>query len=153
MEAELIGEAALAYLHEADLYPDIKTTLEIFWAKERQIEPLAIEITASQSSKATGGRWTRPDLVSVAVRTYRYLPGKYMEVVTFEVKPSDAISVTAVYEALAHRVIIMGNPRAWDTWNELEEARRVEPDPERLDEFISVQLSQDAHDRIARALH
>jgi hypothetical protein len=50
-------------------------------------------------------------------------------------------------------VITMGNPRAWDTWNELEEARRVEPDPERLDEFINVQLSQDAHDRIARALH
>jgi len=36
------------------------------------------------------------------VRTYRYLPGKYMEVVTFEVKPFDAIDVKAVYEALAH---------------------------------------------------
>jgi hypothetical protein len=149
-----------------------------------------VEITAAQGRKATGGRWTRPDLVSVAVRTYRYLPGKYMEVVTFEVKPADAITVTAVYEALAHLrsathayvifhvpdedaepvkqtieearrvgrahgvgLITMGDPRAWDTWNELEEARRVEPDPERLDEFISVQLSQDAHDRIARALH
>jgi hypothetical protein len=190
VEAELIGEAALAYLHEADLYPHIQATLGTFWAKERQIEPLAVEVTASQGRKATGGRWTRPDLVSVAVRTYRYLPGKYMEVVTFEVKPSDAISVTAVYEALAHLrsathayvifhvpdedvetvqqtieearrvarahgvgVITMGDPRAWDTWNELEEARRVEPDPERLDEFISVQLSLDAHDRIARALH
>jgi hypothetical protein len=189
-EAELIGEAALAYLHENDLYPDIKGTLETFWAKERQIEPLAVEITAAQGRKATGGRWTRPDLVSVAVRTYRYLPGKYMEVVTFEVKPADAITVTAVYEALAHLrsathayvifhvpdedaepvkqtieearrvgrahgvgLITMGDPRAWDTWNELEEARRVEPDPERLDEFMSVQLSQDAHDRIARALH
>jgi hypothetical protein len=189
-EAELVGEAALAYLHEADLYPPIRETLATFWAKERQIEPLAVEVTASQGRRATGGRWTRPDLVSVAVRTYRYLPGKYMEVVTFEVKPSDAISVTAVYEALAHLrsathayvifhvpdegaetvlqtieearrvgrahgvgVITMGDPRAWGTWNELEEARRVEPDPERLDEFINVQLSQDAHDRIARALH
>jgi hypothetical protein len=47
----------------------------------------------------------------------------------------------------------MSDPRAWDTWNELEAARRVEPDPERLDEFISVQLSPVAHDRIARALH
>jgi hypothetical protein len=47
----------------------------------------------------------------------------------------------------------MGDPKAWDTWNELEEAQRVEPDPERLDEFISIQLNQDAHDRIARALH
>lgn len=189
-EAELIGEAALAYLHEADLYPDIRATLETFWARERQIAPLAVEITAAQGRKATGGRWTRPDVVSVAVRTYRYLPGKYMEVVTFEVKPSDAITVTAVYEALAHLrsathayvifhvpdddaesvkqvveearrvgrahgvgVITMANPKDWATWNELEEARRVEPDPDRLDEFISVQLSQDAHDRIARALH
>ena len=89
-----------------------------------------------------------------------------MEVVTFEVKPRDAIAVTAVYEALAHLrsathayvifhvpdddtesvkqaidearhigrahgvgIITMGGPKAWDTWNELEEARRVEPDP------------------------
>jgi hypothetical protein len=36
------------------------------------------------AQRLTGGRWTRPDLVSVAVRTYRYLPGKHMEVVTFE---------------------------------------------------------------------
>jgi len=57
--------------------------------------------------------------------------------------------------ARAHGVglITMADPRARDTWNELEEARRVESDPGRLDEFISVQLSQDAHDRIARALH
>ena len=34
-EAELIGEAALAYLHEADLYPPIRATLETSWAKER----------------------------------------------------------------------------------------------------------------------
>jgi hypothetical protein len=54
-EAELIGEAALAYVHEADLYPDIQATLETFWAKERQIDPLAVEITGFQGSKATGG--------------------------------------------------------------------------------------------------
>jgi hypothetical protein len=47
----------------------------------------------------------------------------------------------------------MADPRAWDTWNELKEARRAEPEPERLDEFISVQLSRGPHDRIARALH
>ena len=53
----------------------------------------------------------------------------------------------------AHGVglITMADPRAWDTWNELEEARRVESDAERLDEFISVQPSQNGHDRIARA--
>jgi hypothetical protein len=189
-DAELVGEAALAYIHEAELYPQVRDTLRGFWAKERQIEPLAVEITATQGRKATGGRWTRPDLVSVAVRTYRYLPGKYMEVVTFEVKPFDGIDVTAVYEALAHLrsathayvifhvpsdedesvkltveetchvarshgigLIVMGDPAEWDTWTELEEAHRFEPDPQRLDEFITVQLSQSAHDRIARALH
>jgi hypothetical protein len=189
-EAELVGEATLAYVHEAELYPPIRDTLERFWAKERQIEPLAVEVTAAQGRRATGGRWTRPDLVSVAVRTYRYLPGKYMEVVTFEVKPFDAIDVKAVYEALAHLrsathayvifhvpdqqdesanltieetchvarshgvgVIVMNDPADWDTWTELEEARRVEPDPQRLDEFVARQLSDVVRDRIARALH
>ena len=152
--------------------------------------PLAIEVTAAQGRRRTGGRWTRPDLVSAAAWTYRYLPGKYMEVVTFEVKPFDAIDVSAVYEALAHLrsathayvifhvpadqeetvaetvdetchvarshgvgLIVMGDPADFATWDEKEEARRCEPDPQRLDEFIAVQLSQDAHDRIARALH
>ena len=96
------------------------------------------------------------------------MPGTYLEVVTFEIKPSDAITVAAVYEALAHLrsaaharvifhvpgeeaesvqqsidearrvsrahgvgLIITGDSRAWDTWNEREEARRVEPDPEK----------------------
>jgi hypothetical protein len=113
-----------------------------------------------------------------------------MEVVTVEVKPSDAITVTAVYEALAHLrsathayviyhvpderdesvkqvidearrigrahgvgVITIGNPAKWETWEELEEARRNEPDPERLDEFIAVQLTRGAQDEVARALH
>ncbi len=50
-------------------------------------------------------------------------------------------------------VIVMGDPADWDTWDEKEEARRVEPDPQRLYEFIRVQLTEAAHDRIARALH
>jgi hypothetical protein len=189
-EAELVGEAALTSAREAELYAPIRDTLETLWAKERQIEPLAVEITAAQGRKRTGGRWTRPDLVSAAVRTYRYLPGKYMEVVTFEVKPFDAVDVTAVYEALAHLrsathayvifhiptdqeeslketvdeachvarahgvgLLVISDPADFATWEEKEEARRAEPDPQRLDEFIAVQLSPDAHDRIARALH
>ena len=40
-EATLVGEKTLAYVHEAELYPPIKRTLETSWAKERQIEPLA----------------------------------------------------------------------------------------------------------------
>ena len=47
-EAELVGEAALASIREAELYSPIRDTLETFWAKERQIEPLAVEVTAAQ---------------------------------------------------------------------------------------------------------
>ena len=50
-------------------------------------------------------------------------------------------------------VIVMGDPCDFAKWEEKEEARRVVPDPQRLDEFIAVQLSQTAHDQIARALH
>jgi hypothetical protein len=63
------------------------------------------------------------------------------------VPDEDAESVEQTIEEARHvgrahgvGVITMGDPKAWDTRNELEEARRVEPDPERLDEFISVQL-------------
>ena len=189
-EAEFIGEVALAYVQEADLYPDIKATLETFWAKERQIEPLAVEVTASQGQQshrrpvdpAGSGQRRGQDIPIPARQVHgsRHVRGE----------TRDAITVTAVYEALAHLrsathayvifhvpdddtesvkqtidearhigrahgvgIITMGNPKAWDTWDELEEARRVEPDPERLDEFINLQLNHDAHDRIARALH
>ena len=52
--------------------------------------------------------------------------------------------------------ISVGDIFRWNVQNHTKlgaQVRRVKPDPERLDEFISVQLSRDAHDRIARALH
>ncbi|MGH3403499.1 MAG: hypothetical protein ACRDRJ_13530 [Streptosporangiaceae bacterium] len=57
-EAEVVGEAALASVREVELYPPIKETLGTFWAKERQIEPLAVEVTAAQGRRqpAAGGR-------------------------------------------------------------------------------------------------
>lgn len=96
------GETAIAYAHEADLYEPMRKVIQTVWAKDHKTEPIGVEVTAAQGRRPTGGRWTRPDIVSVAVRTFRYLPGKYLEVVTFEVKPADAADVTAVYEALAH---------------------------------------------------
>lgn len=37
------------------------------------------------------------------MNTFAFVPGKHLDVITFEVKPADAIDVTAVYEALSHR--------------------------------------------------
>lgn len=150
---------------------------------------LAVEVTALQGRRATGGTWSRPDIVSVEVRTFAYVPGKYLEVATFEVKAANAINVQAVYEALAHRraathsyvvlhvpaeqaehledavgdvaeaarahgigVITAADPDDYNTWEDREEARRIEPDPERLNTFVATQLSDTARDLISRRL-
>jgi hypothetical protein len=88
---------------EKNLYRPMRAVIAGEWARDMRLEPLAVEITAFQGRRETGGRFTRPDIVAVEVRTFRYLPGKTLEVITFEVKPSYAIDVTCVYEALAHR--------------------------------------------------
>ncbi|XAY07861.1 hypothetical protein DSM112329_04753 [Paraconexibacter sp. AEG42_29] len=72
------------------------------WAKDQRVTPVAVEVTAHGGSKATGV-WARPDIVCVEVQTFTHVPGRYLEVLTFEVKPADSINVQAVYEALAHR--------------------------------------------------
>jgi FAD/FMN-containing dehydrogenase len=93
---------AEALRRELDLYEPLRKVIGADWAKDHRARPLAVETTALQGRRATG-IWARPDIVSVEVRTFEHVPGKFIEVVTFEVKPADAISVQAVYEALAHR--------------------------------------------------
>jgi hypothetical protein len=100
---EVADEARELYEVEAQLYEPMRDVIANAWAKSRGITPTTVEITARQGKRDTGGRWTRPDIVSVAVQTFPHLPGKFIEVVTFEIKPSDDIDVIAVYEALAHR--------------------------------------------------
>lgn len=174
---------------ELSLYEPMKVVIEHALARDRRSSPLAVEITALQGRRSTGGTWSRPDIVSVEVKTYQYVPGKFLEVVSYEVKAEDSIDLQAVYEALAHRrsatrsyviyhlpptassgakekledirivarshgigVISVGDASDYDTWEELEEAQRFDADPERLDRFISSQLSTVTQTRIARAL-
>lgn len=135
------------------------------------------------------GLWSRPDIVSVEVRTFAFLPGKYLELVTFEVKAVHGINVQGVYEALAHRrsatrsylllhvpddqatalepliadvttvarshgigVVTAADPGEYQTWDERPPADRVEPDPERLDTFIAVQISDKTRMKIVKAV-
>jgi hypothetical protein len=170
-------EAAIK--HELALYEPMCKVISTDWAKDHRREPIAVEITALQGRRATGGTWSRPDIVSIEVRAFPYVPGKYLEVCTFEVKAASAINVQAVYEALAHRraathsyvllhvpveqaehleddvadvaeaarahgigVVTAANPLDYETWEEREEARRTEPDPERLNAFIATQLCE-----------
>jgi hypothetical protein len=169
---------------ERDLYEPIATVLRGAWAKHSRFRHHLVEITANQGRRNTGGTWTRPDLAVAALRVFPFLPGKYFDLITFEVKPSWALSVTGVYEALAHRragtqaylwlhcpdmlsnaevlaliqeeaerhgigLIIAADPRNYDTWQQKCDPERVEPDPDMLNEFIALQMTEGAKDELA----
>lgn len=88
---------------ERDLYEPVATVLREQWARDLRFRHQIVETTASQGRRSTGGTWTRPDIVVAALRVFPFLPGKYFDLITFEIKPRWALSVTAIYEALAHR--------------------------------------------------
>lgn len=101
MRAVLNGSATKL---ERELYAPLKETLVKHWIKRHGIDDHVCEITASQGSRDTGGKWTRPDLTLVAVRTFEFVYGKSVEVITFEVKPLDAYGVEGVFETASHTV-------------------------------------------------
>lgn len=88
---------------ESDLYEPAATVLRSEWAKDFAIEEYFVQVTAKQGRRETGGTWTRPDIILVSVTTYQFLLGKFVDVVTFELKDKDNFNITAIYEALAHR--------------------------------------------------
>lgn len=89
---------------EAALYEPLLEVLQTYWAREMRIarEHIHFEITARQGKKATGGKWSRPDITAVSIRTFPHLPNKYLDVWTFEIKAVEWLDVTAVFEAAAH---------------------------------------------------
>jgi hypothetical protein len=52
---------------------------------------------------STGGKWTRPDISLLAVKAYPYLPHRYFDIVTFEVKPAGQTTVEGIFQALSHQ--------------------------------------------------
>lgn len=169
---------------ERDLYEPVATVLRGQWARDSRFRHQIVEVTASQGRRNTGGTWTRPDIVVAALRVFPFLPGKFFDLITFEIKPTWAVDVTAVYEALAHRraatqsyvwlhcqggdqekevlarikeeaerhgigVIVATDPADYDTWDTTAEPARVEPDPEALNEFIALQVTDGAKEELA----
>lgn len=163
---------------ESLLYIPLVSTLKESWKTDQNPQlPMAVHNTAHAGSRNTGGKWSRPDAVAVWVRQFKYVPGNFLEVSTFEVKPFNNIDVLAVYEAVAHRraathayvalhipahlskalhdrvkavrsvaashgvgLIRFADPHDFDTWKVVLDAERFEPDPSKLDRFISQQL-------------
>ncbi len=91
---------------EAHYYPAIQDELERFWALEDGREYhhrhrfLAVLDTHHEGGVATG-EWARPDITVVGGKVLPYLPSKFVDVHTFEVKIG--LPLIGIYEALAHR--------------------------------------------------
>lgn len=97
------GQAAVTTPRpEAALYEPFHNTIKAGYVENYRIKRFISQITASQGRRSTGGRWTRPDITLVAVRSYSFTPGKRLEVITFELKPNLDSALEGVFEALAH---------------------------------------------------
>jgi hypothetical protein len=88
---------------ESELYEPVARVLRSEWAKDMRFRSHVVEVTARQGRRDTGGTWTRPDIVVAALRVFPHVPGKFFDLITFELKSFDGIDVTGVFEALAHR--------------------------------------------------
>jgi hypothetical protein len=87
---------------ESDLYRPFHETIRTDWVREYDIGEFVAEISAHKGRMQTGGKWTRPDVTLVAVGTYTFIPGKTLEIISFEIKTEDAHGVEGIYEAASH---------------------------------------------------
>jgi len=90
-------------ISEIDLYEPALKVIRNSWVKLYSYDESASAITALRGRANTGGKWTRPDVSVLAVRAFPYLPGRFFDIITFEIKPPDDISVEGVFEALSHQ--------------------------------------------------
>jgi hypothetical protein len=91
------------YENEAALYPPMLRQIESVWVKEEGYDSWLCRQTALAGRRVTGGKWTRPDITVVAVQKFKFLRDPIFDVISFEIKPRENISVDGVFEALAHR--------------------------------------------------
>ncbi|MEO9902713.1 hypothetical protein [Nisaea sp.] len=90
------------YPDEVSLYDPMLKVLKERWLPDKIFEFAAAERT-DRGGRRTDGIWSRPDLTVAAMTTFSHIPGRYFDVITFEVKHIEGLNLTAVYEALSHR--------------------------------------------------
>lgn len=95
-------QLAAVYARETELYAPSRQVIEESWSRERAYDDFVVEVTAQPGRVQTGGAWTRPDVSLLGTKSYPYLPGRFFEIVTFELKTADALDVRGVFEALSH---------------------------------------------------
>ncbi len=87
---------------EAGLYVPVEAALRSNWSSILRHRKVLAQITAHAGRRDTGGKYTRPDITFVACDTYSYVPGKFLEVITIEVKPAGIWDISGVFEAASH---------------------------------------------------
>ena len=95
------GIAPPAGARERHLYAPLKVSIEK-WIKRFALDDVLVDETHSRGSKNTGGTFSRPDITAVGNRRYRFLPTQ-LEVITFEIKPRQSVSILGALESIAHR--------------------------------------------------
>jgi len=128
--------AAKTKLKEADLYAMVGQYIEKTWVKDNGFDQFVLERTAFQGKKNTGGKWTRPDFALIGLRSFPYIPGKVLELISFEVKPEDDFRIEGVFETAAHSrfsnksYLLIYTPN--DDAAQTEDFQRVERECERF---------------------
>ena len=88
---------------EKSYYDDLLSALRGEW--RGKYTDMLVELTAHGGAKNTGGRWTRPDFTLVGMSEGTLIPPYvFLDVHTFEVKRIQDTNITAVHEALQHRL-------------------------------------------------
>lgn len=184
---EIFDSSVSFYTTESSLYAPMAKVIGDSWVRDAGFDSKILQLTAQQGSKTTGGKWSRPDIALATLSTYPYVPGRHFDVITFEIKPTDGIDITCVYEALAHLrsatrsyvllhvppddaermeerlidvyaeakkhgigVIRAGIPEDYETWEEVVDAVRNEPDPRRLNDFLAKQFTKEQLEQIMK---
>ena len=88
---------------ERELYEPALETIRGAWIEQSAYDDHIAKITAHRGRIRTGGTWTRPDISVLAITSYKYPPRRVFEIITFEIKPSDRVSIDGVFEALSHK--------------------------------------------------
>lgn len=111
--------------NELQYYGPIMRELELYWAeqpgREYHLRQRFLRVlNTSQGGRRQDGQWARPDLTLIGGKVLPYLPGKFLDVITFEVKPG--MPLDGLYEALAHRrranfaYVVCVCPKPWPQW-------------------------------------
>jgi hypothetical protein len=64
-------------ISEDKLYDPVAEVLRKQWARDLRFRSHVVEVTARQGRRDTGGTWTRPDIVTAALRVFPHVPGKF----------------------------------------------------------------------------